>query len=199
MSGASLATAHRLLLQAVDALGEAAGLGSDAELMSVLTLCEGATRRLDRVTVDALAALERRGVFAQRGYKSAAAALSDLLGWEGFEARRRVVAAEQVTPRAGLDGAVLPARLPATALVFADGRASLRHVEAIAPVVDAKARPLTGDDDRPAAQRQAEALADVCGYVLDHAPSAMLPECGGPRPHPPGAGPPAGLPKPAPG
>ena len=55
--------------------------------------------------------------------------------------------------------------------------------DAIAAVVDAKARPLTGDDDRPAAQRQAEALADVCGYVLDHAPSAVLPECGGQRPH----------------
>ncbi len=273
MSGASLATAHRLLLQAVDALGEAAGLGSDAELMSVLTLCEGVTRRLDRVTVDALAALERRGVFAERGYKSAAAALSDLLGWERFEARRRVVVAEQVTPRVGLDGAPLPARLPATAMVFAAGATSLRHVEtiarvlgsdaagrlspqqwagaeaqlaakadvytpselqawgaalvealdqdgeepddrpsvgvnelhltrspsgggkikgrfddaamfdAIAAVVDAKARPLTGDDDRPVGQRQAEALADVCGYVLDHAPSAVLPECGGRRPH----------------
>ncbi len=273
MSGASLATAHRLLLQAVDALGEAAGLGSDAELVSVLTLCEGVTRRLDRVTVDALAVLERRGVFAERGYRSASAALSDLLGWERFEARRRVVVAEQVTQRVGLDGAPLPARLPATATVFAAGATSLRHVEtiarvlgsdaagrlspqqwagaeeqlaakaelytpselqawgaalvealdqdgeepddrpaagvnelhltrsssgggkikgrfddaamfdAIAAVVDAKARPLTGDDDRPAAQRHAEALADVCGYVLDHAPSSMLPECGGRRPH----------------
>ena len=55
--------------------------------------------------------------------------------------------------------------------------------DAIAAVVDAKARPLTGDDDRPVGQRQAEALADVCGYVLDHAPSAVLPECGGRRPH----------------
>jgi hypothetical protein len=273
MSGASLATAHRLLLQAADALGEAAGLGSDAELVSVLTLCEGVTRRLDRVTVGALAALERRGAFAEHGYKSGVAALSDLLGWERFEARRRVVVAEQVTSRVGLDGTPLPARLPATATVFAAGRASLRHVEviarvlgsdaaerlsleqwagaeeqlagkaelytprelhewgaalvealdqdgeepddrpsagvnelhltrlpsgggkikgrfddaamfdAIAAVVDAKARPLTGDDDRPPAQRQAEALADVCGYVLDHAPSAMLPECGGRRPH----------------
>src|ERR1044072_4491922 len=112
MSEASLATAHRLLLQAVDALGEAAGLGSDAELVSVLTLCEGVTRRLDRVTVDAVAVLERRGVFAERGYKSAAAALSDLLGWERFEARRRVVAAEQVTTRVGLDGAAAPGRRP---------------------------------------------------------------------------------------
>ena len=182
------------------------------------------------------------------------------------------MAAEQVTPRVGLDGAPLGARLPATASVFAAGATSLRHVEtiarvlgsdaagrlspeqwagaeeqlaakadvytpselqawgaalvealdqdgeepddrpavgvnelhltrspsgggkikgrfddaamfdAIAAVVDAKARPLTGDDDRPVAQRQAEALADVCGYVLDHAPSAVLPECGGRRP-----------------
>jgi len=272
MSGASLATAHRLLLQAVDALGEAAGLGSDAELMSVLTMCEGATRRLDRVTVDALAALERRGVFAERGYKSASAALSDLLGWERFEARRRVVVAEQVTPRGGLDGTPLPARLPATAKVFATGATSLRHVEtiarvlgtdaaarlsperragaeqqlaakadvytpsdllawgtklvealdqdgeepddrpparvnelrltrlpsgggklkgrfddaamfdAIATLVDAHAAPRTGADDRTPAQRQAEALADACGWVLDHADSTALPSTGGRRP-----------------
>ena len=46
-----------------------------------------------------------------------------------------MVAAEQVTPRVGLDGAALPARLPATAAVFAAGRASLRHVEAVARVL----------------------------------------------------------------
>ena len=53
---------------------------------------------------------------------------------------------------------------------------------AIASVIDAKARPLTGDDDRSAGQRQAEALADVCGYVFDHA----QPDAAGvrrPRPH----------------
>ena len=33
------------------------------------------------------------------------------------------------------------------------------------------------------AERQAEALADVCGYVLDHAPSSVLPDAGGHRPH----------------
>ena len=212
-------------------------------------------------------------MFAEHGYKSAVQALSDLLGWERFEARRRVVAAEQVTPRTGLDGAVLPARLPATAEVFAAGRTGLRHVEviarvlaskpagrlspevwagaeaqlagkadvytptelqhwgtalvelldqdgeqpddrpparvnelfltrlpdgggklkgrfddaamfdAIATVIDAHARPLTAEDDRSAGERQAEALADVCGYVLDHAPSSVLPDAGGHRPH----------------
>ena len=133
-----LDTAHRLLAQAVDALRAVGGSGSDAELMSLLTVCEGAARRLDRVTVDAVAALERRGMFAERGYKRQPA-LGDLLGWERFEARRRVTAAEQVTRASGWTAAALPARLPATAAVFADGRASLRHVEVVARVLGSKA------------------------------------------------------------
>ena len=269
----SLGIAHRLLAQAVDELCAVVESGADDELVSLLTVCEGAARRLDRVTVDTVAALERRGTFSERGYKSAVGALGDLLGWERFEARRRVVAAEQVTARVGLDGGALPARLPHTAEAFADGRASLRHVDvvarllgskaagrlspeqwagaeeqlaaktgeytpnelyawgrrlidaldqdgeepddrppaqvnelfltrgrdgggklkgrfddaamfdAIAAVIDAKAKPLTGDDDRSAGERQAEALADVCGYVLDHAPSSTVPQAGGHRPH----------------
>jgi hypothetical protein len=269
----ALALAHRLLDQAADAVAAVAESGGDDELLSLLAVCESAERRLDRAVVDAVAVLERRGVFAERGYRSTAGALADLVGWERFEARRRVVAAEQVVARTGVDGSVLPARLPATAAVFAAGRAGLRHVEviarvlgsavagrlgpeqwagaeeqlagragdytpselqawgtalvevldqdgaepddrpraavnelvvrrfrdgggklsghfedaamfdAIAAVIDAKARPLTRDDDRPVGRRQAEALADACGYVLDHAGSAVLPECGGQRPH----------------
>jgi 5-methylcytosine-specific restriction protein A len=267
------AAAHRLLEQASNALAAVVGKGDDDELLSVLTMCEGMARRLDRVVVDTVAALERRAVFAERGYRSTAGALPDLLGWEHFEARRRAVVAGSVTPRAGLDGAVLPAALPATAMVFAAGSAGLRHVEviarvlrtaaagrlspqqwagaeaalaerssdytpselhqwgtalvealdqdgeepddrpqagvnelqltrlasgggklkgrfddaamfdAIATVIDAKARPLTGDDQRPTGQRQAEALAEVCGWVLDHAGRDVVPECGGHRPH----------------
>jgi 5-methylcytosine-specific restriction protein A len=269
----AIAALDRLLAQTLDALDAIAETGGDAELVAALVRCENATRRLDRTAVSAVAALERRGVFAEKGYRSSAAALADLLGWERFEARRRVVAAERVTPRVGLDGSALPARLPATATVFADGRASLRHVDviarvldgpsarrlppeqwagaeeqlaakaelytpselqawgtalvealdqegeepddrppaqvnelhltrlavgggkikgrfddaamfdAIATLIDAKARPLTGDDDRSAGQRQAEALADVCGYVLDHGPTDQVPDCGGHRPH----------------
>jgi hypothetical protein len=262
--------AHRLVVEAMDAVRAAAGSATDDELISLLAVCEGTVRQLDRITVDAVAGLERRGAFAERGYRSSVAAVADLLGWERFEARRRVVAAEQVTSRVGLDGAALPARLPATAAVFAAGRASLRHVDAvarvlgsgpaqrlapqqwaeveeqlaakadsytpselqnwgdalvelldqdgtepddrppaqanelhltrlpsgggkikgrfddaamfdaIATVIDVKARPSTLDDDRSAGERQAEALADVCGYVLDH---GDVPECGGHRPH----------------
>jgi hypothetical protein len=52
--------------------------------------------------------------------------------------------------------------------------------DAIATVIDAKARPLTSDDHRTAGERQAEALAEVCGYVLDH---GDVPASGGHRPH----------------
>lgn len=272
MTSTPLAHAHHLLEEAVDALRTAAGAGAaDDELLSALTMCEGVRRRIDQITVAAVGVLGRRGVFVERGYRSPVLALADLLGWDRFEARRRLVAAEQVCPRVGLDGAALPARLPNTADVFTAGRIGLRHVEviagllnslsaarltpdiwagaeaeladkasaytpaelvsygttlvealdadgpepvddpppavnelhlfrhrgqgggtlkgrlddaalfdAIATVIDAKSAPLTADDDRPTPQRQAEALAEVCGYVLDH---GDVPDCGGRRPH----------------
>jgi 5-methylcytosine-specific restriction protein A len=52
--------------------------------------------------------------------------------------------------------------------------------DAIATVIDAHATPRTADDQRSAGQRHAQALAEVCGYVLDH---GDVPECGGRRPH----------------
>ena len=54
--------------------------------------------------------------------------------------------------------------------------------DAIATLVDAHAAPRTAEDDRTPAQRQAEALADACGWVLDHADTTALPSCGGRRP-----------------
>lgn len=219
----------------------------------------------------AVAALRRRGAFAERGYENPATAIADLLGREWVDARRRVTAADHVCDRTGLDGAVLPPRLPATAAMFDADRASLRHVEviakilssdaasrlsphtwaeaeailaghipdfspsqllpvgtalidtldadgaepddrpppcvnelhirrhhgapggkitgriddaalfdAVATVIDAHSKPVTGDDERTTAQRQAEALADICTQVLTH---GAVPECGGRRPH----------------
>src|SRR4029079_17955481 len=125
--------------QAVDALRGVAESGAAGERVSALTLCEAVVRQLDQVTVAAVAGLDRECVFSDRGYKSPVQALSDLLGWEGREARRRTVAAEQVAPRVGLGGAVLPARLPATAEVFGAGRVGLRHVEVIARVLGSTA------------------------------------------------------------
>ena len=274
MTESPLERARRLLTEAADALVGMVESGTDNDLLSVITMGEGAARRIDRATVGAVAVLQRRGFFVDRGYKSTASALSDLAGWELFEARRRTTAAEQVTSRARLDGTPLPATLPATAAVFTAGKASLRHVEviarvlgsrtaqrltperwaaaeqqmaaktdeytprqlgewgaalvelldqdgeepddrppadvnelfvtrnasgsggrvkgrfddsamfdAIAALLDAKAKPRSGGDDRTGAERTAEALAEVCGFVLDQGPASLVPEAGGHRPH----------------
>ena len=274
MTETPLERAHRLFAEAADALAGVVASGSESDLLSVITMCEGATRRQDRVAVDAVAALSRRGFFAGKGYKSVPAALMDLVGWERFEARQRTTAADYIATRTSLDGTLLPARLPHTAGMFTAGKASLRHVDAVARVaesraaerltpqqwaaveqqlaaktdsytptelrnwgmqlvemldqdgeepddrpppdtnelyvtrnasgsggkikgrfddaamfdtiaalLDATATPRTRDDDRSSAQRTAEALAEVCGYVLDHGPTSLVPEAGGRRPH----------------
>ncbi|MCE3555718.1 HNH endonuclease [Pseudonocardia sp. RS11V-5] len=138
MDAGPVGTARERLHQAIAQLVDAAGPTAAADdVIDALRVCEEARRTLDRVVVDATADLQRRGVFAERGYRSPTGALSDLLGWERFEARRRVIAAESVCAQVGLDGAALPARLPATATVFASGEAGLRHVEVIARLLDA--------------------------------------------------------------
>ncbi|MEU7814890.1 DUF222 domain-containing protein [Pseudonocardia sp. NPDC049154] len=129
---------------------------------------EKARRGLDRVVVDAVADLQRRGVFAERGYRSPTGALGDLLGWERFEARRRVVAAESVRARIGIDGTQLPARLPATAEAFAAGTAGLRHVEVIAKVLD------SGAARRLSPEVWAGAERELAGKTGVYTPSELL-------------------------
>ena len=274
MSSDRLVAAHCLLVEAVDALASASGPDATVpDRLAVLTICEGMTRRLDRVGVAATATLERDGAFTERGYRNATLALADLLGCDRSEARRRTSAAEHVHPRTGLDGSVLPPRLPATATRFADGRIGLDHVhviaavlgsgaarrvdparlataeeqiaeqaalctpnelrtwatrlidaldedgpepddapppqvneltvvpsssgsggrisgrfddaamfDAIATAVDALAAPRDGLDRRSPAERQAEALADVCTFALGHASASVVPDTGGRRP-----------------
>lgn len=274
MSDARVAAAHDRLIEAVEELRAATAGAGDTGQLSVLVASEAARRRLDHLSVGTLAAVERRDVFTSRGYKSSASALADLLGWERFEARRHVMAAENVIGRTALDGTVLPPRLPATTEVFDAGRTSLRHVEVvakvlgtraaerlapetwaaaevelaahagdytptelqawgtelidkldqdgpepdddrtepevnelrlvrhrdrpggkitgrfddaamfdtIATVIDAKSKPASSDETREPVQRQAEALAEVCGFALEHGPTSLVPETGGRRP-----------------
>src|SRR6201991_1414351 len=97
MSADAFATAYEHVQAAVDELRAAAesAMCTDEELLSVLTIVEGVARRLDHLTVSTFATVQRRGTFTARGYKKPAWALSDLLGWDGFEAHRRVVGAAQ--------------------------------------------------------------------------------------------------------
>ncbi|MEU7815671.1 DUF222 domain-containing protein [Pseudonocardia sp. NPDC049154] len=133
MDTGAVGTGRDRLQQAIAQLVDAAGPTATAdEVIDAVRAYEEARRFLDRAVVNATADLQRRGVFAERGYRSPTGALADLLGWERFEARRRVLAAENVCAQIGLDGTASPARLPATATVFACGEAGLRHVEVIA-------------------------------------------------------------------
>jgi 5-methylcytosine-specific restriction protein A len=106
-------------------------------------------------------------VFAERGYRSSVTALGDLLGWERFDARRKLVAAEQVRPRIGLDGSVVPPRLPATAAAFDAGAASPRHVEVIARALNSAAA------GRLDPQVWAEAEALIAGWIPDCTPNEV--------------------------
>ena len=169
MASSPVVAAHGHLTEAVDELSAACTPTATADdLLSVLTIGEGVARRLDQIVVAVVADLLRRGTFAERGYRNAVTAVADLVGWDRAEARRRVSAAEQVCPRTGLDGAVLPARLTATAERFAAGAASLRHVEAIRRV-------LAG----PSAQRLSPTVwsgaeAELAAHADRYTPSELL-------------------------
>jgi Domain of unknown function (DUF222)/HNH endonuclease len=54
--------------------------------------------------------------------------------------------------------------------------------ETFLAVVDSISKPRTADDRRSAAERQADALVDVCGFVAEHGDKATLPDSGGNRP-----------------
>ena len=261
------------LLEAVAELRAITMSASGDELCSVLGAVESGQRSLDQVSVATLAAIDRQGVFAEHGYRSPSGALADLLRWDPRRSRRFVTAAGQVVERVGLDGETLPARLPATATVFASGEIGMRHVEVVAALlgsaaaerlppqiwadaeqqlaahaadytpaelhawgtqlielldedgpepddrpepqinevhvvrhrnrpggtirgrfsdaemfervataVDTHGRPRDADDARTPAERQAEGLAEICGYALSHGPSSVVPETGGRRP-----------------
>ena len=135
MTESPSAAAQRLLVQAADAVMTVARSGSDAELVAVLTTCEQWCGGWTGSRWMRWPGWSGAGCSPSAATRSPAAALAICWGGSGSRPAAGWSAAEQVTPRAGLDGAVLPARLPATAEVFAAGRAGLRHVEVIARVL----------------------------------------------------------------
>ena len=52
----------------------------------------------------------------------------------------------------------------------------------IAGMIDTKSAPLTADDHRPVEQRQAEAMAEIFGWVATHGDTTVAPTSGGRRP-----------------
>src|SRR4051794_39160629 len=123
-----LRTARDLLREAVASV-RAGEVPDDSALRDALELSRELTRLVSQVQVETVAALERSGGFAAAGYKRPDSAVANVLTVGRHGAAVITRAAERVCPRVDLQGQVLPAALPATAVVFAAGAASLAHVE----------------------------------------------------------------------
>jgi 5-methylcytosine-specific restriction protein A len=131
MPTTALATATGLLTEAVASVrGHQSQLSGD-ELQTMLIATRELSRLVSQLQVETIAALERSGGFAAAGYRKPVSAVANALTLEQPQAARVVRAAARVTGRVDLQGQVLPALLPATAVQFAAGAASLAHVSVI--------------------------------------------------------------------
>jgi 5-methylcytosine-specific restriction protein A len=92
--------------------------------------------QLDTRGVLMIADMTREGIFSDAGYPKPQYAVADLWSWDQRPARRRVQVADQVCPRIGLDGQVLPPHFPTTGAVMGEGRIAVAHAEAIVTVLN---------------------------------------------------------------
>jgi hypothetical protein len=115
------------------------GFPDDSLLREALESSRELARLVSQVQVETVAALERSGAFAAAGYRRPESAVANVLTVERGRAREITRAAAGVCPRVDLQGQVLPTALPATAVVFAAGAASLAHVEVIGRLLDGAA------------------------------------------------------------
>ncbi|MGI5132230.1 DUF222 domain-containing protein [Pseudonocardia sp. CA-107938] len=127
------------LAQAASLIEQAFTLISDNDdPLAALLVLEGVSRQVDRAKVVQIAAVERDGALAEKGYRNTLAGLKDLLGWDHDTARRHVTVAEHVGPRVALDGEPMEPVLPATAAAFEAGAATMRHVDTIAALMNSR-------------------------------------------------------------
>jgi acyl-CoA reductase-like NAD-dependent aldehyde dehydrogenase len=60
----------------------AALIDSSSDPLAALLVAEGGARLMDRAKITQIAAVERDGAFAEKGYKTTTGGLQDLLGWD---------------------------------------------------------------------------------------------------------------------
>jgi hypothetical protein len=107
-----LPAALGLLEKTLAGVREFGTMASGSELVSVLAATRALERAVSQLQVEAVAALERNGVFAEQGYRRPDSAIANVLTVERARAQQVVKAAELVCPRIDLQGQELPARLP---------------------------------------------------------------------------------------
>ena len=123
-------------------------ISNSPDSLSNLLVVQGVIRQAERVTVEQIAAVERDGSLAEKGYRSTVLGLKDLLGWDHDTASRHLKVAQHVGPRTALDGSPLEPVLPATAAAFTAGATTMRHVEVIAGLMSSKVSARISADDR---------------------------------------------------
>lgn len=133
---------------------------SEDEALAELRNYGAGVRRLEYRGVELIAGLDRRSVFASRGYRSTIDAVADMLGWDRSVAARRIRAGQAVTEQTMLDGQQLGPKLPATAAAFQAGQLDLARVEVVNTALrSAPARRLQPGDWEVAEQRLADFAA----------------------------------------
>lgn len=129
-------TAVTQLRDAVDLLqGLDLTASTDDEVLGLLRELETQKRRLPTVEHAAIAEVDSRHLAHQRGCRSTAALLRQLLRLDPGEACGRVRAAAELGPRRTLTGQPLPAVFAATAAACAAGQISQRHAAVITHTV----------------------------------------------------------------
>jgi 5-methylcytosine-specific restriction protein A len=113
-------------------------LDASPDHLAALLVADGLSRRADRAKISQIAAIDRDGSFAEKGYKTTTGGLKDLLGWDHDIARQHVKVAQHVGPRFTLDGTPLEPVLPVTAAAFAAGATTMRHVGVIAALMNSQ-------------------------------------------------------------
>ena len=88
MSECAVVVAGRNVADRLDDVRTAA-ISTDDRILA-LSECETLMRRLEHFQIELIAGLDREGAFTERGYRSAAHAVADLLGWDTAQARRRL-------------------------------------------------------------------------------------------------------------
>jgi hypothetical protein len=135
-------------------------------VLGLVRALEVQRRRLDGVDQRVVAELDRRAVAADVGYRDTTGLLCGLLRLDPAEARRRVAAAGELTPRVLASGAVIEAVLPVVADAVAHGAISAGHVRVIS-------RLLTDLPHGVTAVRDREIEAELVEHARQFAPAQL--------------------------
>jgi uncharacterized protein DUF222/HNH endonuclease len=162
MSTTSSRDSERLFTEALAVLANSGG-SSEEQLLSALKAAHSLKRLLERVEVEAVAELGRRGTFARYGNRKPETALRDLTGVEYGPAVQLVSAAQAVAGQVDAQGESVPPVLPATAAGFAAGAFGVQQVAVAAGLMGSPVAQRLTAEARVEVEAEIARLASECG------------------------------------